>query len=99
LTIQLTSAPKIIHFIKQWIPNVFLVGFKLLINSSDKELVAAAMNNITQHHCDLVVANNLASLQQGTHEILLIEPNGSYTKHTHHLAPAIMAHVLQRGKK
>lgn len=96
LQLQLTLAPKVIHHIKRWLPSVFLVGFKLLINSSDSELTQAALNLITLHQADLVVANNLSSLQNDRHEILLVEKNGTFQKITHHLAEAIIERVLRR---
>jgi len=46
LNIQLEKAPKMINQIKQWAPNVFLVGFKLLIDANDIDLVDAAMKTM-----------------------------------------------------
>lgn len=95
LTIPLEKAPKIINQIKQWSPNVFLVGFKLLIDAKDEELVNAAMKTMHQSHADIVVGNNLASLERGEHEILIIEKNGEFKKIKQQLAEHIIKRVLQ----
>jgi len=96
LNIPLEKAPKIINQIKQWSPNVFLVGFKLLIDASDVELVNAAMKTMRQSHADIVVGNNLASLERGEHEILIVEKTGEFKKLKQQLAEHIIQRVLQR---
>jgi len=73
LTIQLTPALKIISKIKEWCPHTFLVGFKLLVDSTPEKLIEASRNSIDHNHCDLVVANDLVSLRNGKHELLLID--------------------------
>lgn len=74
--IHLTPLPKIIHKIKQWHPHCMLVGFKLMVNASEEELVFAAHDSITKNGCDLVVANDLASLRQGNHSLILVTRKG-----------------------
>ncbi len=96
LIIQLEKAPKIINQIKQWLPNVFLVGFKLLIDANDKELIDAAMKTMNQSHADIVIANNLASLERGAHELLLVEKTGEFQKIKDQLAEHVIKRVLQR---
>lgn len=96
LNIHLESAPKLIHFIKQWSKETFLVGFKLLVDATDSELITAAMAIIEQHNIDLVVANNLSSIRRGAHEVILVEQDGSFRKYTQNLAASIIARSLQR---
>lgn len=96
LTIKLEQAPKIINQIKQWSPDIFLVGFKLLIDASDAELVKAAMKTMHQSNADIIVANNLASLERGEHEVLLVENTGEFKKIKQNLANDIIKRVLQR---
>ncbi len=74
LTIKLTQLPKIIHLIKTWHPTCKLVGFKLLVNSKEKELVAAAKRSISENGCDLIVANDLSDIKEGKHKIHLVFP-------------------------
>ena len=87
-------APKIIYHIKDWVKQTFLVGFKLLIDASDEDLVKASTVQI-KHGADLVVANNLSSVERGQHEILLIEKDGSFQKHTQDLASIIIKRCVQ----
>lgn len=96
LTIHFQSAPKLIHFIRQWSEKSFIVGFKLLVNATDAELVTAAKDSMAQHDTDLVVANDLSSIKRGAHEIILVERNGSSQKHTQNLAEAVIKRSLQR---
>ena len=96
LTIALEKAPKIINHIKRWSPDVFLVGFKLLIDASDDELVSAARKTMDQSQADLVIANNLSSIEKGAHEVLLVEKNGEYTRVKQQLAEQVMKRILQR---
>jgi len=96
LNIQLTAAPKIIHAAREWAPDAFLVGFKLLIEADDKELVQAASDILQKHNLDLVIANNLSSIQRGAHEVILVERDGSSVKVTEKLAETIMARLVKR---
>jgi phosphopantothenate--cysteine ligase len=96
LTFQLKPAPKVIHSIKTWLPETFLVGFKLLVNATDVELCEAAMKSIRENKADLIVANDLNSMRMGKHEILLVEKNGSFQKHTEKLAHHVIERSLQR---
>ena len=42
----LKKTPKIISLIKQWNPNILLVGFKLLVNVSKEELFEVARTSL-----------------------------------------------------
>lgn len=96
LTIQLETAPKLIHSIKKWSNNSFVVGFKLLVGATESELVAAALNSIKQNNIDLVAANDLSSIKRGVHEVLLVEPNGTYQKYIENAASQVIARSLKR---
>jgi phosphopantothenate--cysteine ligase len=98
LNIQLLSAPKLIHQIKQWQPSTYLVGFKLLIDAPDAELVAAGLKSIATNNADLIVANNLSSLQNNAHEIVLVERDGTYQKVSNNLAETLIARILREFK-
>lgn len=96
LHIDLQPAPKLIHHIREWSPKSFLVGFKLMVNASEDELIAAANNSIKQHHLDLCVANDLSSLQRGAHEIIIVARDGSTHPYKQNLASAVISECLQR---
>ena len=70
--IQLVAATKLIGRVKQWHPQCKLVGFKLLVDSTDDELIAAAKASIAQNGCDIVVANDLRDIRQDNHRILIV---------------------------
>lgn len=96
LSLQLKTAPKVINAVKQWSDQAFVVGFKLLVNADDADLVAAANKSMAQHHLDLVVANDLASIRRGTHEVIIVEKNGAFQKYTEDAASHVIARALQR---
>jgi phosphopantothenate-cysteine ligase len=96
LHLHLKTAPKLIHNVKKWLPDTFLVGFKLLIDAKESELIKAALESIAINQADLIVANNLSSLQKGAHEIWLVERDGTYQKITTYLAESIIERALRR---
>lgn len=98
LQIQLKPAPKLIHNVRAWSPKSFIAGFKLLVNASDAELIAAAKNSITQHDLDLCVANDLSSLQRGKHEIIVVTRDGAAYPYKHDLAVSVIAECVKRVK-
>jgi phosphopantothenate-cysteine ligase len=75
LQISLEPLPKIIATVKERLPNCFLVGFKLLVYASETELIEEASKSIINNRCDLVVANDLASLQANNHRLFLVRPD------------------------
>lgn len=79
MIIKMKQAPKIISFIKQWNPDVKLIGFKLLSNVEEAELVSVATKLLEKNNCDYVVANDLSVIRKGTHKALVIDKNGEKT--------------------
>ena len=59
LSIDLKPTIKIIRTIKELNPNVFLVGFKAEVNTSEKDLIASAKHQIKESKTDLVIANDV----------------------------------------
>lgn len=105
LTIKLGQLPKIIHLIKTWHPTCKLVGFKLLVNSKDYQLVEAANRSISENGCDMIVANDLVDIKEGKHKVHLVFPDkGSVLAKTllyetdpndsNYLARQVAAHLL-----
>lgn len=74
LEIELRPAPKLISMIKPVHPECKLVGFKLLVDSTDDELEAAARESIERNGCDLVVANDLRDIREGKHRVMMVRP-------------------------
>lgn len=76
ISIELVRLPKVISLIKDVNPDVFLVGFKLLVNASEQELEDAAMHQIATSKVDLVVANDLSDIKRGNHTLRLYSEEG-----------------------
>lgn len=75
LTIKLRTLPKLIYYAREWSKlGAKLIGFKLLVDSRDYELIAAAKRSIEDNKCDMIVANDLAEIKLGSHRIHLVFP-------------------------
>lgn len=75
LVIVLKQTPKIISIIKDLSPQTYLVGFKLLDGVSKEELISVAKKLRDKNKCDLVVANDLATIKNGEHIAYIIDKN------------------------
>lgn len=85
LTIRLRRLPKILAGLRQLLnkPNsdgrvnhTCLVGFKLTSGSTPDETLAKARHQLTENHCNLVVANDLSQIGKGLHPITVVTPEG-----------------------
>jgi phosphopantothenate---cysteine ligase (CTP) len=100
LSIKLTLLPKLINLIKEWHPECKLVGFKLLVDSKDHQLIEAAQRSIAENKCDMIVANDLADIKNGEHRVHLVFPGAEgITYHTdpndpNYLARMVAQHVV-----
>lgn len=95
--IKLKPLPKLIGKIKQWSPRSKLVGFKLLVDSTEEELITAARKSISDNGCDMVVANDLSDMRKGKHSIRLVWPNNdvfTFTSETDQSNPNYLAHKV-----
>jgi phosphopantothenate-cysteine ligase len=72
LTIQCHRQPKVIQSVRDWAPDVYLVGFKLLSNASEAELIRQAEEACRTNRADLTVANDLSTVKAGRHTIHLV---------------------------
>lgn len=75
LVIVLKQTPKIISIIKDLSPQTYLVGFKLLDGVSKEELISVAKKLRDKNKCNLVVANDLATIRNGEHIAYIIDKN------------------------
>lgn len=66
-TISLFEQPKVISEVKKRNAGTFLVGFKLLVNSTDEELEAAAKKQAISNGCEVVIANDLRDIKNSNH--------------------------------
>lgn len=72
LVIVLKKTPKIIGLIKKISPKTHLIGFKLLENVSEEELIDVAKKLLVKNNCDYVVANDLKNIKNGEHKAFLL---------------------------
>ena len=77
LTIKLKKTEKIISHIKTWSPQTKLMGFKLLENVTQQELIEVAKAQQEKNDCDFVFANDIARIRENGHQGYLLYPNES----------------------
>ncbi len=75
--ILLKKTPKVLPKLKDFKPDIVLVGFKLLSNVSREELFDVALHLMTASRCDYVLANDYASITRTAHEGFLLGADGS----------------------
>lgn len=72
--IELQSLPKLISKIRHdWKYAGILIGFKLLVGSTEQELAEAAHKSVVENGCDFVVANDLNDIKAGNHKIMVVD--------------------------
>lgn len=75
LTLRCRRLPKVIQSVRDWSPEVYLVGFKLLSNAPEAELIRQAKEACRVNRADLTVANDLKTVKAGRHTIHLVRPD------------------------
>ncbi|MDW7796932.1 phosphopantothenate--cysteine ligase [Streptococcus canis] len=68
----LKKTPKVISYIKEWNPQIKLIGFKLLVNISKEELIKVARASLYQNKADYILANDLANIGSNQHKAFLV---------------------------
>lgn len=71
--IHMTKTPKIIHMIKTLSPSTSLIGFKLLENVSEDELIEVANALGKKNQCNYVIANDIKNIHANSHEAILLK--------------------------
>lgn len=83
LTLRCRRLPKVIRSVRAWSPEVYLVGFKLLVDVPEAELIRQAEAACLENRANLTVANDLTTVRAGRHAIHLVrpgEPTESYAE-------------------
>lgn len=78
---QLKQTPKVISRIKALQPEATLVGFKLLVDVPESELMSVATRLMAKNSCDYVLANDKNSIQGDQHIGFLLTTDGTYTRY------------------
>lgn len=60
----ITPNPKIISHIKEWRPEVILIGFKFEVGIDHQALIDMATASIEKNKCDLVIANDKSEMKR-----------------------------------
>lgn len=93
----LKKTPKLIGLVKKWNPSIRLIGFKLLVDVSQEELLTVARKSLEQNQAELIVANDLSQIKQDQHQAYLLDKEGyqiAYSKQE--IAQTIYERVVQR---
>ena len=93
----LKKNPKIISKVKEWNPNIRLIGFKLLVGVSKEELLATARASLEKNQAELIVANDLTEISSGQHHAYLLGVNTvSEAFSKEEIAEQLLSHI-QKG--
>ncbi|MCL2111171.1 MAG: hypothetical protein FWH32_02745 [Clostridiales bacterium] len=97
LVVVLERAPKIIALYRELAPRAVLVGFKLLSDASEDDLVSAACALLEKNGCDFVLANDMGTVRAGAHEGLLVGRSGTCERaeSKEGIAGLIVRHALE----
>jgi phosphopantothenate-cysteine ligase len=79
ILVVLERAPKIISLYRDLVPDSVIVGFKLLSDVTEEELVRVGYELLGKNDCDYVLANDMQYLSRGEHIGHLIARDGSYS--------------------
>ena len=73
MTIQLVKLPKVITEVRELAKDSVLCGFKLLVNSTDEELMEAIQKQFDENGIDLCVGNDLRDIKNDNHRLTIVE--------------------------
>jgi len=74
--VTLVRSPKAIRKIRDWVPDCFLVQFKLEAGLDEDELLEAAMASLRSNRADMVVANDMTQIRDEQHPAIILDEDG-----------------------
>ena len=77
MCIKLVKLPKILPIMRKLAPESVICGFKLLVDSTDDELLDAMKKQIAESDVDLVIGNDLRDIKSNDHRLTVM------SKHNH----------------
>ena len=90
----LKQTPKIISQVKKWNPNIRLIGFKLLVDVSKKELLTVARASLIKNKAEIIVANDLYDISNNQHHAYLVKENSVIEANTkEEIAQQLVTHI------
>ena len=78
----LKKTPKVISYIKEWNPEIHLIGFKLLVDVSQDELFKIARQSLHKNQADFIVANDLKQISGNDHLAYLVDESSEEVART-----------------
>ena len=72
MCIKLIKLPKILPIMRKMAPDSVICGFKLLVDSTEDELLKAMEKQINETNVDLVVGNDLHDIKADDHKLLVM---------------------------
>lgn len=72
MCIRLVRLPKVLPVMRKFAPDAVICGFKLLVDSTEDELLDAMRRQISESGVDLVVGNDLRDIKNDDHRLLVI---------------------------
>lgn len=78
LVVVLRKTPKIIGSIKEFSSSTHLIGFKLLNNVTEEQLIDVAYHLMQKNGCDYVVANDSAKITKEQHIAHIVDKDKKY---------------------
>ena len=77
MCIKLVKLPKILPIMRELAPNATICGFKLLVDSTEDELLDAMKRQMVESNVDLVIGNDLRDIKNDNHKLTVM------SKHNH----------------
>ena len=94
LVLKCRKTRKVIRSVRDWAPNVYLVGFKLFSGSDPVSLIRSAEEACRINRADMTLANDLSTLRAGRHTVHLVRPG--YLADTIGPCPTLADEVVER---
>ena len=77
MCIKLIKLPKVLPIMRKLAPNAIICGFKLLVDSTEDELLDAMRKQISESDVDLVIGNDLRDIKANDHKLTVISKSNS----------------------
>ena len=111
MCIKLVKLPKILPIMRKLAPDSVICGFKLLVDSTDEQLLDAMRKQVDESGVDLVIGNDLRDIKANNHKLLVISrrdpaprkysmppPSMRFPSRTYQLAKNVMNECLDELK-
>ena len=93
ITFTMSRLPKLITKVKEWRPDTFLVGFKLLVDSTMEDRTIAAGKQMEAAKSDLVVVNDLRDIKNDKHILWVHSSPNAVEVIKQNLAKELIGHI------